>query len=311
MRSRVLLALALSGTVVIAGSVTARAGGGGGGGPPPDPAIAYVDGGIRVMNADGSNSRLLVAVKGGDWVRGPCWSPDSSRIAFCGRLKGSEGIRVVNLDGTGLALVTSHAGGFASFPDWTQAPAPDGQHKLVFDEYDAATDDQDLWIVNPDGTGRQNLTQSPSVDEFSASWTRDGTGLYVERWNELVLLSVAAAAGGGLEITDETVLVSDVFMAAFPRSANAHDFVGFSMMSAIQDPLLAQVLDVSILPWTPVGLSPSGSGTERWVSFSPDDSRAAFHRSGARISGIFTINSDGSGETRINKSGIDPNWKRR
>jgi Tol biopolymer transport system component len=40
--------------------------------PPPNPEIAYSDGGLVVMNADGSNLALLVS---GNWVGNPTWAP--------------------------------------------------------------------------------------------------------------------------------------------------------------------------------------------------------------------------------------------
>jgi hypothetical protein len=40
--------------------------------PPPNPEIAYTDGGLVVVNADGSNLTLLVP---GNWVGNPTWAP--------------------------------------------------------------------------------------------------------------------------------------------------------------------------------------------------------------------------------------------
>jgi WD40-like Beta Propeller Repeat len=107
--------------------------------------IAYLDGlgdmgtSIWVMNADGSDARELVAVKG-LWPAGLVWSPDGSRLAF------SAGPRrlvwVVGADGSGLTSVISHGVN----PVWS----PDGS-RIAYEHRDT------LEIARPDGTHVQTF----------------------------------------------------------------------------------------------------------------------------------------------------------
>jgi Tol biopolymer transport system component len=78
---------------------------------PDGRSIAYFEGGgdhsnfLRVMNAVGSDSRILVEKEFGHIV-GLEWSPDGSRLVFASREVGEPGIWVVRADGTGLKQVS-------------------------------------------------------------------------------------------------------------------------------------------------------------------------------------------------------------
>jgi Tol biopolymer transport system component len=78
--------------------------------------------GLRVMDADGSNVRVLLesdgelsdGIFGSNFCGAPVWSPDSSRLAFCG----PGGIWVIGADGSGLRKLIPHG----EKPSWS----PDG-----------------------------------------------------------------------------------------------------------------------------------------------------------------------------------------
>lgn len=106
--------------------------------------IAFQSGGINVMNADGTNPRLLLGFGGV-----PAWSPDSQKITFH-----SNGIWVMNADGSGLRSLTNH-GLFGAFsPDGTQ---------IVFSSY-LTTLDYDLWLMNADGSNPHLLLERTGED---------------------------------------------------------------------------------------------------------------------------------------------------
>jgi uncharacterized repeat protein (TIGR01451 family) len=116
--------------------------------------------GICVMDADGSNQKLLA--KNGD---APAWSPDASRIAFdCG------GICVMDADGSNRTQLTS---GFDAGLSWS----PDGS-KIAFSE-NLEPAGSDLYVMNEDGSGLTPLTNAGASnnppENRMPDWSPDGT----------------------------------------------------------------------------------------------------------------------------------------
>jgi TolB protein len=111
--------------------------------------IAYNGSGIWVMNANGTNKRLVVPGNGGS----PAFSPDGQRLAFT-TSSGLSGISVVNLDGSGLTQLTTHGMKAAWSPDGTQ---------IAFAS-DLNSGDIDIWIMNADGTNPHVALQRAGAD---------------------------------------------------------------------------------------------------------------------------------------------------
>ncbi len=91
----------------------------------------------------------------------PSWSPDGAKIVFWGRESGGgpTAIFVINADGTGMTDIMQNAGGPAWSPDGTQ---------IAFDRSDQ------IYLMNPDGSGVVQLTDSPGRSSGSA-WAPDGS----------------------------------------------------------------------------------------------------------------------------------------
>jgi dipeptidyl aminopeptidase/acylaminoacyl peptidase len=108
--------------------------------------IAYADGigdnshQVRVMNADGSGSRVLVDEQQGHITNNLAWSPDGTRLAF--GLGTGSGIYVVNADSSGLTLVIRDG----TWPYWS----PDGS-RISYQPCDAYSDCS-LQVADADGT---------------------------------------------------------------------------------------------------------------------------------------------------------------
>ena len=119
-------------------------GGGGGGGkpgggdppPPADPAIVYSaaggnKGGLKVMNADGSNKTKVYS----NYVYYPSWSPDGEKIVFTNPTS-SNALYAINLDGSGLFEVVGYNSGsgidIVRYPEWSPAPVPNRGDRIAF-----------------------------------------------------------------------------------------------------------------------------------------------------------------------------------
>lgn len=98
-----------------------------------------------------------------EWYDGfPKWSPDGTRLTFSStRTSANAEIFTMALDGTDKRRLTDYAG-----TDEDPAYSPDGA-MIVFES--TLSGNWDLWIVNVDGTGLQQLTNSPARD-WSADW---------------------------------------------------------------------------------------------------------------------------------------------
>ena len=91
------------------------------------------------MNADGSDPQQITNVGSGD----PAWSP-GTRIAFMAVHEGKQGIHTMNPDGSDQRWLVE---------GWNPKWLPDD--RLVFN-----TPDQQIWVINADGSNKQPLTNS-------------------------------------------------------------------------------------------------------------------------------------------------------
>ncbi|MCK4392154.1 PD40 domain-containing protein [Candidatus Bipolaricaulota bacterium] len=114
---------------------------------------------LYVMNADGSNVRRLTTLD--RHVGSPTWSPDGGKIAFIADFN----VYVVNRDGTSIQNLA---------PGYDLTWAPEGR-KIAFKSNKLSSGLTDIWCINVDGTGLQNLTNDPGAYDFVPSWSSDGT----------------------------------------------------------------------------------------------------------------------------------------
>jgi len=117
---------------------------------------------LFVMNADGTDLRLLVRPEGFDSAGSPSFTSDGTMIAFdaWNRAAGQSGnqarIYVVNADGTGLKDL-----GDGCMPTWS----PRGQ-RLCFCRYEP----HGVWVMRDDGSERQLL----DAQGWGAQWSPNG-----------------------------------------------------------------------------------------------------------------------------------------
>ncbi len=138
-----------------------------------DAANGHAD--IWVMDALGGNRTNLTALAGGLNNR-PSWSPDGTQIAYESSrtpANNASAIRVMNADGTNDHVVVTVGLG-ANSPAWT----PDGTKlAFMFAPLNPLQPGDEIAVVNVDGTGFADLTNTNGASESDPAWSPDGTQL--------------------------------------------------------------------------------------------------------------------------------------
>ena len=122
---------------------------------------------VFVMDADGSNVMNITNNAAFDgW---PSWSSDG-RIAFFSDREGDAEIYTTNPDGSGLTQLTNNSSS-DRFPSWS----PDSS-MIAFTSDRALVGNEDIWIMNDDGTTITFVSKSDGNEEVYTINT-DGTNL--------------------------------------------------------------------------------------------------------------------------------------
>jgi Tol biopolymer transport system component len=128
--------------------------------------------GIYAMNADGSGERLLTSTDPMHPAEDPTVSPDGETIAFQRLVSvgccNFAHLFVMRPDGSGLGhLTTPTSTGSESDP----AFGPDGRIVFVLDD---PSSERDIAVINADGGGVRNLTNTPTILERQPELSPDG-----------------------------------------------------------------------------------------------------------------------------------------
>lgn len=168
--------------------------------------------------------------------------------------------------------------------------SPDGE-QIAFYGYPINSDDADIYIMNSDGTGVQNLTDSPDEDDRYVSWSPNGEYLVFhsnrregrsDDPRDYEIYTYALETGAIKQLTDN--VVNDF---GPDWSPNGQQIAYYSF----EDGWHLYVMDVSTQE--SIRLT-SGDIEARFPTWSPDGTQLVFHVTNGDFSQIYICNSDGS-----------------
>lgn len=250
---------------------------------------------IYLMNPDGSGERpLRGADHGGPLLTDNIeWSPDGTQIMYAVGGK----IYVVEVFAPG--------GGFSTAPvqnlsqsapsyayDNNATWSPRGS-KLAFISYGCAGCLPDVFVVNADGSGRAQLTNSTAA-EFAPHWTPDGRVGYESHRTFPSNTYVVNADGTGEQLL--TGLVSDVSGPVWSPDGTRVVFGSAGPVAAPREGLYVMNADGTGLTF--LTDEANGGGRKFW---SPDGSKIVAHLSNSDFCiDVINFNSDGTSRRATN-----------
>lgn len=219
----------------------------------------------------------------------------TERILFVSNRDGNNEIYSMAPDGSDVVRLTTDAPGEEE-SDGSPRWSPDGG-RILYTR--GAT--RDLWVMNADGTGKANITSSPSVSDYEAEWSPDGT--------QVVFLAYAAvewevyvvnADGSGLQN-----ISNDPDAADYQPNWSSGGRIAFATDRDID--------------WEIYTVDPDGSdlanftnagGDDNYPSWSPDGTRIAWRRTGAGGYDLLWMAADGGSSGGLADVGVyrRPKW---
>lgn len=166
---RVVAAVMLAAVMSLVASQAAHAAFPGGNGKIAYAAYGDYRNDIWVIEPDGTGrTNLTNGTINDSSADSPAWSADGARLAFI-----RAGLWIMNADGTGAEQIATPYGlSSQTHVSWS----PDGT-RIAFTAYAGDPYMHDVFVINADGTGLQNITGTPADDDDWASWSPDGSAI--------------------------------------------------------------------------------------------------------------------------------------
>jgi len=254
---------------------------------------------IYVMSAETVRPKLLLADPKHD-LSAPSYSPDGKEIVYSKKLEDkSAELRTFDLETGSSAFIKK-----TELPSITTDWSPDGRWILFSDRVNG---NSEVFVVRPDGSELQNLTNN-ELPDIDPAWSRDGTHIvFISGRSQGIGVQLYVMNADGSEphpVTSQKGWESD------PKWADDNSRIIFS---CDRTDVPGNMLDIC-------EIGADGSGERRVVSHRSHDMRPAVSPDGNRIVflarsdgnlELYVVNRDGSGLLRLTRDLADeqpPAW---
>lgn len=154
---------------------------------------------LYLVRADGTDRTQLTRFPAGQFATQPSWSPDGARIAFslstqpigqqsdcgydCETLAPPTNLDVINVDGSGLAVLLANVRQQNGFGNLDPAWSPDGSriaYALTLPLTGPLSARYQLWLMNPDGSHPTKIFDEwEYYDAGGPAWSPDGARIAI------------------------------------------------------------------------------------------------------------------------------------
>lgn len=222
----------------------------------------------------------------------PAASADGQHVVFQSFRDEGWNIIAMNSDGSSPVNLTKTEQPVVNFePGWS----PDGA-KVTFMRQNLTPGEQDIWVMNANGTGQVNLTQSPLASETAPEFSPDGSKIVYMRAGEGDNNNVWVMNANGTNPTQLTFTVSgsqksvgtwspDGSRIAFTQDSSSSPTTNGLYVMKANGEEQTQILN---------GSAAIASGN---ISWSPDGTKLVYERSGS--GGLFLVSPSGGASTTL------------